>query len=231
MGRINRSLAALLAGTALLWAAGAQCAPANLFELKDALRQYVSSNGYESDIRTQDGDAQAYLDSHLSGVQKPAIVLDIDETSLSNMEEMEADDFAYLPGWSCQATTPLGFCSALAWDALERATAIAPTLALFNDARAKGVKVFFITGRRKAEEDVTAGNLRKAGYDGWERLIMRPDRDNFPTAEAYKTEQRRELVEVEHYDIIVNVGDQMSDLNGGYAQHPVKLPNPFYFIR
>ncbi|HEX3434983.1 MAG TPA: HAD family acid phosphatase [Solirubrobacteraceae bacterium] len=32
------------------------------------------------------------------------------------------------------------------------------------------------------------------------------------------------------YRIIVNVGDQQSDLDGGFAQRAFKLPNPFYFI-
>ncbi len=29
---------------------------------------------------------------------------------------------------------------------------------------------------------------------------------------------------------LLNVGDQDSDLEGGYARNRVKLPNPFYFI-
>jgi hypothetical protein len=28
----------------------------------------------------------------------------------------------------------------------------------------------------------------------------------------------------------VNIGDQMSDLDGGFAERTYKLPNPFYFI-
>jgi len=30
--------------------------------------------------------------------------------------------------------------------------------------------------------------------------------------------------------IIVNAGDQESDLAGGYAERAYKLPNPFYYI-
>ena len=30
--------------------------------------------------------------------------------------------------------------------------------------------------------------------------------------------------------IIASVGDQWSDLDGGYAERVFKLPNPFYFI-
>jgi len=32
------------------------------------------------------------------------------------------------------------------------------------------------------------------------------------------------------YRIILNVGDQMSDLNGNPSRLPVKLPNPFYYL-
>src|SRR6185312_25067 len=32
------------------------------------------------------------------------------------------------------------------------------------------------------------------------------------------------------YDIALNVGDQWSDLQGGYADHYLKLPNPTYYL-
>ena len=69
-----------------------------------------------------------------------------------------------------------------------RAEAIAPTLALFNAAKAKGVAVFFITGRRDEREERTATetNLRGAGYDGWAALVMRPPGTS-ASAQTYKT--------------------------------------------
>jgi hypothetical protein len=33
------------------------------------------------------------------------------------------------------------------------------------------------------------------------------------------------------YRIVVNLGDQRSDLDGGYALRAIKLPNPMYVIR
>jgi hypothetical protein len=30
--------------------------------------------------------------------------------------------------------------------------------------------------------------------------------------------------------VVVNLGDQMSDLDGGHAERMYKLPNPFYFV-
>jgi hypothetical protein len=32
------------------------------------------------------------------------------------------------------------------------------------------------------------------------------------------------------YTVIVNVGDPMSDLEGGFAERTYKRPNPFYCI-
>ena len=41
--------------------------------------------------------------------------------------------------------------------------------------------------------------------------------------------ERKKLVD-QGYTIIVNMGDQMSDLDGGFAERTYKLPNPFYFV-
>jgi hypothetical protein len=32
------------------------------------------------------------------------------------------------------------------------------------------------------------------------------------------------------FTIIANIGDQKSDLEGGYAEMTFKVPSPFYFI-
>jgi predicted secreted acid phosphatase len=107
---------------------------------------------------------------------------------------------------------------------------IMPALDLFNAAKAKGVAVVFITGRRDRERQATLWNLDRAGYEGWVKLVTRPDDDSHATVEAYKTEERRKLEEA-GYTIIATVGDQQSDLDGGFAECKFKVPNPFYFIR
>ena len=66
----------------------------------------------------------------------------------------------------------------------------------------------------------------KAGYDGWTKLIMRPE--GMPTAD-FKT-GARQAIEADGYTIVANVGDQFSDLAGDHAERCFKLPNPFYFI-
>ena len=96
------------------------------------------------------GAARAYVEARAAQVAKPALVLDIDETSLSNLPIELIDDFAFINGIPCKPmlTGPCGFDS---WVALAEAKAIDGTLALFNAAKAQNVAVFFITGRHVNE--------------------------------------------------------------------------------
>ena len=46
----------------------------------------------------------------------------------------------------------------------------------------------------------------------------------------YKSDERKKIVAA-GYRMVMNVGDQWSDLNGEpRAEVSVKLPNPFYFL-
>ena len=183
-------------------------------ELVKALTTYHDSGQYESDLTSVDQAAQAFLDAHVaSGHGKPAIVLDIDETSLSNYSGLVASGFTAA---GTVATAASGTC-----------TAIAPTVALYHDAIAQHVAVFFVTGRPSEIQGPTESNLRNVGYDeGWSALDFKPTEAD---TEQFKSSTRAAIKKA-GYRIIVNVGDQQSDLDGGYAQQDFKLPNPFYFI-
>lgn len=208
--------------------------PVNLSTSIAALRRYHDSGRYMADIQYVDSKAAAYISSHRPG-GKLAIVFDIDETSLSNWDEMIADDFAYFPDAFCYivAGKPTKPCGALAWDRLEAAPAIQPTLALFELAKARGLTVFFITGRHECERAVTTANLIKAGYLGWDpkNLLMEPDAMHVASAADFKAPARGWIEDRLGYTIVANVGDQLSDLAGGHAERDFKLPNPFYHIR
>ena len=147
--------------------------------------------------------------------KKLALVLDIDETSLSNYDAINADNFTFGPNSQAEATNETG-------------KVIAPTLELFNLAKQSGVAVFFITGRRENTRAHTESNLKREGYDGWQQLVLKPDASTDTTVQ-YKSGARA-AIEQQGYRIIANVGDQYSDLAGGHEDIGFKLANPFYFL-
>jgi hypothetical protein len=204
--------------------------PLNLGELKEQLVDYKCSGQYNREVADRLADAQAYVDLRSGQVNHPAIVLDIDETSLSNWEEIYADDFGFIPGGPCNVSE--GPCGDNEWELSARSLAIEPTLRLFNEAKSKHVKVFFVTGRRDTPElrEATERNLRSQGYDGWDALYMRPPlaSDPFGNVQQFKTAKRADISK--DVTIIANIGDQQSDLDGGYAERTWRVPNPFYYI-
>ena len=143
-----------------------------------------------------------------------AIVLDIDETSLSNYTELNAGNFA-----NAQGALILAIASA-------DSPAIGPTVDLYREARARGIAVFAVTGRPDSVESFTRDNLSTAGYTDLAGIYFKPSGE--PTI-AFKSASRA-AIEQQGYRIVANVGDQESDLEGGHADRSFKLPNPFYFI-
>jgi acid phosphatase len=203
-------------------------APANLGELKAALRTYHDSGRYEREIEAVVARASAYLLAHARDVHNPALVLDIDETSLSNWQQMMADDFGYFTGGPCD-NLPKGPCGAIAWNATGRAPAIAPTLRLFRTARENNIPVYFVTGRYEKERDASERNLTRAGYADWAGIYLRKDGTPVGSTADFKASQRA-AIEALGVTIVVNMGDQPSDLAGGHAMQGFLLPNPFYRI-
>jgi predicted secreted acid phosphatase len=202
--------------------------PVNVGDAKRAATAYHDSGAYERDLAAVASAASIWLAQRAPEVSRPALVLDIDDTALSNWEVIRADDFGRVIGGPCSAL-PEGPCGWASWDLLERDPAIAPTLRLFKEARALGINVFFITGRPEAQRAATEGNLRTAGYDGYAQLYMVPNGVSYASAAAFKAPLRSEI-ELAGHTIIANMGDQSSDLEGGHAERTFLLPNPFYRI-
>jgi HAD superfamily, subfamily IIIB (Acid phosphatase) len=202
--------------------------PANVGDAKKSATEYRDSGAYARDLASVAAEAGDWIARSAPGARRPALVLDVDETALSNWEVIQADDFGRIIGGPCQAL-PEGACGWAAWDLLARSVAIEPTLALFRRARSLGVDVFFITGRPESQRSATERNLRAQGFDGFTRLTMVPDGARFASAAAFKAPVRAGI-EREGWTIIANLGDQPSDLEGGHAARAFLLPNPFYRI-
>ena len=222
------ALAALLAGCA---ATGTPSTPAaaavpNLVEAKRAVSAYVESGRYDTDIAAVVEQARAFLESRAQRGGKLAIVVDIDETALSNLPSLRVNDYGFIVAGPCDLQR--GPCGLVAWIMMARAEPIKPVLALVRLARERGVAVFFLTGRPERLRTVTEANLRAAGYE-WTGLLLKPDDLTTRSAAHFKAPERKKLQE-EGYTVILSVGDQMSDLDGGFAERTYKLPNPFYFV-
>lgn len=189
----------------------------NLGLIKLQVISYHDTGRWHADRARVGDEARAYLASIPQTPAKLAAVFDIDETSLSNWKELREINF--------------GFEQRIfdTWVKSEDDPAIEPSLQLFRALRERGVTVFFITGRSERMREPTAGNLRKAGYEGWEELLMTPVGYDEPSIVPFKSGQRRRIEE-RGYRIILNIGDQDSDLEGGYAERCFKLPNPAYYI-
>jgi acid phosphatase len=198
---------------------------ANLGKLKLKLQSYYACTCdcgcYQKELDHQAQVAIDLLDRRaarkMSG-EKLALVLDIDETALSNYKQMAAEDYGYVP-------------SAFdAWEDSAQASAIPGTLRLYQEAERLGVSVFFITGRGEAHRAATEQNLKSVGYANFEGLTLRTAAQSKEATIAYKSGARKAIVDA-GYRIVLNVGDQFSDLKGSpTAEFSVKLPNPFYYI-
>jgi len=198
----------------------------NLPEAKRQVGEYVDSGRYEADIAAGAEKARTYLESRAHRGGKLAIVVDLDETALSNLPSLRANDYGFIGAGPCDL--PRGPCGLAAWIMMAKAEPIKPVLALAELARQRGVAVFFLTGRPERMRAATEANLRAAGY-AWTGLILRPDDLTTRSAAEFKAPERKKIEE-QGYTIIVNVGDQASDLDGGFAEKTYKLPNPFYLI-
>lgn len=212
---------ALVAGSFLLGLGFVAAEPTNLAQKKQELIRYHDSGAYNREISNVIAQSMRYLQLQLShknkSGKKPAIVLDIDETALSNYPNMVSLGFGgtleQIREDENQGVDPV----------------IAPTLKLYRFAKEHHVAVFFVTGRQEVERDATEKNLQQAGYYNWDGLYLRTAQFAKSPAMNYKTAIRKQII-AKGYDILLNIGDQKSDLAGGYARKGFKIPNPYYFI-
>ncbi|MES2695181.1 MAG: HAD family acid phosphatase [Verrucomicrobiota bacterium] len=194
--------------------------PANLTQAKQDVRAYVDSGRYQTDLASVGKKAEAWLEQRVAqkkGSEKLAIVFDLDETLLMNYPHIVKNDFGYLPevwnGWVAEGTAP----------------AIEPVRRVYRTARRLGVSVIYITGRPEPQYDATKRNLQMIECADFVALVCKPDAMKSATAATFKAGVRERMTK-EGWTIVASVGDQQSDLDGGFAERTFKLPNPFYFI-
>ncbi|MGH3437859.1 MAG: HAD family acid phosphatase [Sciscionella sp.] len=169
---------------------------------------------------------ERFLRSRASHVTSPAIVLDVDDTSEVTYGWEVDNQFAYDPVKNEQAIDNNEF------------PAIKPTLRLAQWAAAHHVKVYFLTGRPEHQRAATLHDLSSQGYPEPAALFLKSEGTRPPylqcaaakcTTIEYKSQTRAHIESLGN-TIVLNVGDQYSDLKGDHAMRAVKLPNPMYYL-
>jgi predicted secreted acid phosphatase len=171
-----------------------------------------------------------YAKAKASG-KTPAIVLDTDDTMLWTYDyEVGQMHFNFSPTLNNADILAEGFPATPAMVAFE------------NYARSLGFAVIGITGRSAAQQTASIENLTKVGYTGFtaSNYYVKWAAGAQPsyitcatttcTTVEYKAETRKHLAQDLGFDVALNVGDQWSDLQGGFADHIQKLPNPTYYL-
>jgi predicted secreted acid phosphatase len=217
----------------------------NIDIVKSTIRTYYhapsgvadkTTSPYITEMKAIEAAQWAYLDRArkvaVRAHHKPAIVFDADDTTLWTYD-ME------------DAAMHFNFDPALqdVWVQDERFPATPGMVDFVNRARKRGFAVFGITGRNDDQKAATLGNLRKVGYQPFKAKNFYTKWTGKGTSQqpAYVTclakcttvefkAGTRKHIESMGYKIVLNVGDQWSDLQGGYADRVVKLPNPTYFL-
>jgi predicted secreted acid phosphatase len=146
-----------------------------------------------------------------------AAIFDIDETALNNYPQVKSLDFGDDGKMWDQ------------WVYSMKARAIPQVKKLYDFLVSKGVKIFFITGRYQRYYDASRKNLMDAGYSKIDSIICRQQDEAGVPAAQYKSKHRAQLVK-QGLNIILNIGDQNSDLDGGNSGLRVKIPNYLYVI-
>lgn len=180
--------------------------------------QYYDSGQYFNDISQKITEAKEYLEEHLKQpTAKLAIVLDVDETALSNYHNLKRIHFS----GNAEAYTGAYMLGDL--------PPIESVLELYQYALDNQVAVFFISNRPNTPEihSATVMNLKRAGYHSWDGVYLRPLTNDKISIERFKSQARKSIID-KGFNIVLNIGDQPSDINGGYAKAHIKLPNPFY---
>ncbi|KAK6268126.1 hypothetical protein QUC31_012286 [Theobroma cacao] len=191
-------------------------------ECEEYVGHYMLGHQYRKDSRVVANQALLYAQSlSLARDCKDVWVFDIDETALSNLP------YYAQHGFGVEQYNPTLFNK---WVMEGKAPALPETLNLYKKLLSLGTKVVFLTGRPEYQRSVTANNLRKAGYQTWEKLILKGSSYSGKSAVVYKSSERKKLA-MSGYKIIGNMGDQWSDLLGtDVGNRTFKMPDPMYYI-
>lgn len=189
----------------------------NLSDAKSAVKNYYDSGQFSAEMDSIIAEAIRTI-AQIPLQKNSAFVFDVDETAISNLEYEIQHDFGYVPEkWN-------------RWISNANAPAIPQVKKFYDFLLSKGYRIIFITGRSCDYREPTHKNLISAGYISFDTLICRSTAEQNISAKEYKTAKRKELTE-KGYSIVGSIGDQQSDLEGGYVLIKIKIPNYMYLVK
>jgi hypothetical protein len=195
------------------------------------LHTFDPDGAYAQEVADLQTEAGRYLTRKVRQPQKldgkPALIFDIDDTTLNTYNYEIYANFAYDP------TVNAAFVNAAVFPAV-------PGMPTFvQRAEAQGYEVFFLTGRPEAQRSGTRTNLTDEGFTiGRDDHLFLKDQ-TLPwlsscapacSSAQYKALTRQHLETDLGFDIVANFGDQPSDFTGGFQDKAYRVPNPMYYI-
>ena len=190
--------------------------PLNLQIAKKNVIKYYESSAYSNDLENIISNAEDEI-NNIKLKTNSVVIFDIDETSLSNYENIKEIYFGY---------------DSLKWDNWineAKAPAIPEVKKFYDYAISKKIKVVFLSSRKSSQYDATNRNLKHAGYLEFDTLILKDNSVSNQSSSEFKS-KKRELLTQKGYEIIADIGDQASDLVGKFTGIQIKLPNYLYII-
>jgi len=163
---------------------------------KIRLDQALKDKNWTAAPAEQTGDYQSL---------SPAVVLDIDETLLDNSGYQA---WMVVKGETFNPKTWTQFVKS------ETSTAIPGALEFTKYADSKGVRVFYVSNRTKAEEDATRENMKKLGFPmggNIDTILSAKEQPDWGSAKG-----TRRAVIAKHYRILLLVGDNFGDFTDAY---------------
>jgi len=224
---IRRALGGLCLGTALLGLTACQStsgvggAP-SAHENLNAVLWLQTAAEYRAATFQAYRSALAYLDRGLAdptwtaapeqtgefAALPPAVILDMDEAIL------RSDPFQ---AWLVKSNRPFRVKDWNDWVRTASAEAIPGALEYAHQAKARGVKVFYVTNRSAEVKAASLANLRRLGFpiENAEDLLTQRERPGWDSDKS----SRRALLARSHR-IVQIVGDNLNDFTGGARRSP-----------
>jgi acid phosphatase len=189
----------------------------NLTTAKDRVKMYYEDGQYDKELDEIIADAKRQFDK-VEGKQNSTVIFDVDDTVLLNYEGSKKMGYGYVKSMVDE------------WVSSAQVPAILQVKELYDYLLQKNAKIIFLTGRFQEEYDYTFQNLINEGFTTFDTLIVRrPEEQKLPAVE-FKSNVRTALTQ-QGYDIIGNVGDQWTDLDGPYSGIKIKIPNYLYITK